>query len=74
MNKKTLSGFVLLVLGIALIVLGNVGFDQNEELIRFGDFRASATTKKTIPLLRYTGAGFIGGGLILLVTGIGRKK
>src|SRR5256885_13995035 len=66
MNKTTLGGLILAGLGILFLILGNTKFDRREEVIRFGDFRASATVPKTYPAFRYLGVACIGGGLVLL--------
>ena len=74
MNRNLLTGVVLGVLGALLFLLGNLEFNRREEVLRFGDFSASATTKRTVPALRYTGVGLLGAGVAILVVGIAQKR
>ena len=72
MSKTSQGGIVLAGLGIILFLLGGTGFAHREELFRFGDFRASATTRRPMPELRYFGVAMIGGGVVMLVMGLKR--
>jgi hypothetical protein len=72
MNKNSLGGLVLAGVGLLLFLLGGTGFAHREELFRIGDFRASATTNRPMPALRYLGVAMIGGGVVLLVMGLKR--
>jgi uncharacterized membrane protein YidH (DUF202 family) len=74
MNKRTLGGLVLAGIGILFLILGNTQFNRREEIIRLGDFHASATVPKTYPALRYVGVACIGGGLVLLFIGFTQGK
>lgn len=56
-------------LGIIFLVLGGIGFEHREEVFRVGDFHASATTKRTMPALRYIGVALMGGGAVMVVLG-----
>ena len=69
MNKKVAFGVFLIALGIVLLALNGMKFKNREEVLRIGGFHATVTTEKTVPALRYVGAGCIGGGLVLLVLG-----
>jgi uncharacterized membrane protein YidH (DUF202 family) len=69
MNRTTLGGLVLTGLGIIFLVLGRTEFERREEVLRLGDFHATATTKRTVPAFRYFGAALIGGGVVLLIIG-----
>jgi uncharacterized membrane protein YidH (DUF202 family) len=69
MNKTTLGGLVVVGIGILFLVLGNTQFNKREEIIRLGDFRASATVPKTYPALGYLGMACIGGGVVMLFLG-----
>ena len=74
MNKQLLIGAGLAVVGILLVVFGNVEFSRREEVLRFGDFSASATTKRTVPGLRYAGVALIGAGVAVLVVDVLAKR
>ena len=74
MNKPLLTGVGLAVAGVVLLIPGNVEFSRREEVLRFGDFSASATTKRTIPALRYAGVGSLGAGVALLVVAVAAKR
>ena len=62
-------------LGLVVFLLGRAGFEHREEVFRVGDFRASATTKRPMPALRYLGVAMMGGGAVMFVMGLkqGRK-
>jgi hypothetical protein len=72
MNMRKLLGVGLIVLGAISLAYEGISYKSREEILRVGDFRATAVTKKTVPIPRYLGFGLLAGGVILLLTG--RKK
>jgi hypothetical protein len=74
MNRTLLAAAGLAVVGIILLVLGNVEFSRQAEVLKLGGFSASATTKRTIPALRYAGMGFLGAGVVVLILGVAGKR
>ena len=73
MNKTSLAGLVVTGVGIVFLILGNTNFEKREEVLRIGDFRASATVPKNYPALRYIGVGCLGAGVVLIVLGFKQK-
>jgi uncharacterized membrane protein YidH (DUF202 family) len=74
MNRTTLGGLVLAGIGILFLILGNTEFNKREEVLRIGDFHATATMPKTYPAFRYVGMACIGGGVVLLFIGFTQSK
>jgi hypothetical protein len=74
MNRTVLSGLVLAALGVLLFLLGGTEFKKQEEVFRVGSFSARATTKKTVPALRYAGGGALALGILVMGFGWIRKK
>ena len=74
MNKTMAGGVFLTVLGIVLLILGNVEFKSQEEVFRVGNLSATATTAKTIPAFRYGGIAALSAGIVVLAFGLKSRK
>ena len=73
--NKTLTGVILIVVGIVLLGIGIKGYQKQEDIFRAGDFlNVSATSTKTIPALKYVGSGVIGAGAVLLILSFTGRK
>ncbi len=70
MSKRTRIGIAVMALGVVLLVLGLVKYQSSEEVFRFGNIRATASTEKTIPVLRYLGIAVTAAGTVLVVLGL----
>ena len=66
-------GVILIVAGIVCFVLSNVNFRHEEDVVRIGTFRATATTSRTVPTFRYIGTACLGAGAVLLIVGFLRR-
>ncbi len=73
MSKRTRIGIAVMTLGIVLLILGVVKFQSREEVFRFGNIQATASTEKTIPALRYLGIAVTAAGTVLVVLGFTEK-
>jgi hypothetical protein len=60
-------GIVLVLLGIAVLVFGGVGYDRQTTIMDLGGVKATATEHKTIPVAPITGAIALIGGLAVLI-------
>ena len=69
MNARKLLAMGLIVLGAISLAYERISYKSREEIFRVGDFRATAVTKKTIPVPRYFGFALLAGGVLLLVLG-----
>ena len=65
-------GLVLIVLGIGAFAYKGITYTTREKIIDIGPLKASADTRKTIPLSPLLGGLALAGGIVLVV--IGRKK
>lgn len=62
-------GLLLVGIGVMTLILGFVELRSKNEIIRIGEFRASASTREKHPELGYVGAGVAVVGGLLLVAG-----
>ncbi|HEV2392320.1 MAG TPA: hypothetical protein VG146_08150 [Verrucomicrobiae bacterium] len=73
LNTTARIGVVLIAVGILSLALSWVKFQTQEEVFRFGNFKATATTEKTIPVLRPIGIALIGGGMLVAWLGFRQR-
>ncbi len=73
MSRRTRLGIAVMTLGVVFLVLGVIKFQRNEEVFRFGNITATASTEKTIPVLRYLGIAVTAAGTVLVVLGLTEK-
>ena len=66
-------GLLLVALGIAALVLGNVGVTRRREVARFGTFSASVKEKQDYPAARYAGVALLAAGAVLGFVGHRRR-
>jgi len=62
----------LLLAGLGGLILGSFKYSSREEVFRVGDFRATTTRERSIPVLRYAGIGFMIAGGALWALGLRR--
>jgi len=65
-------GIVLIVLGALALAYGGISYNRQRTIIDVGDFKATATEHKSIPLSPVAGGIALVGGIILLV--VSRKR
>ena len=73
LNTTARIGVVLIAVGILSLALSWVKFQTQEEVFRLGNFQATATSEKTIPVLRPIGIALIGGGMLVAWLGFRQK-
>jgi uncharacterized membrane protein len=71
MNIRKLVAIGLIVLGAISLAYKGISYKSREEILRVGEFRATAVTKKNIPIPRYLGFALLASGVVLLAV---RKK
>jgi hypothetical protein len=74
MNKTSWAGLAVIAIGIICLVLGRIGIQNKQEVLRFGNFSATSTTTKTYPALAYIGYGLLAGGVIVLGLGFFQRR
>lgn len=62
-----LIGIALVIIGIFALVYGGIQYKDEKTVIEVGEFKATATEQKTIPLSPIVGVIALIGGVALLV-------
>ena len=62
-----LIGIVLVILGIVSLVWGGIHYNDQKTVLQMGDFKATATEQKTIPISPIVGVISLIAGVALLV-------
>src|SRR5947207_15906826 len=73
MKKVTLGGLILIASGVVLFVLSTVEFKRQQEVLRVGAFRATATTSRTVPTFRYVSFWCLGADALLTILGLAKR-
>ena len=73
MKPMAIAGVVLIVLGLAALVYGGIGYTTRETVIDIGPLKATAERERTFPLPPVAGIAAVAGGIALLVAGV-RKR
>jgi hypothetical protein len=73
MKPMAIAGVVLIVLGLAVLVYGGIGYTTRETVIDIGPLKATAERERTFPLPPVAGIAAVAGGIALLVAGV-RKR
>ncbi len=68
MQPKPIA-FVLILLGLAGLYFGLVGFQQKTATIEIGGMTASASENRTSPPLAMLGGALVVGGIVILARG-----
>ncbi len=73
MKPISIFGGLLIIVGIAALVLGEISFTKRETVLQVGDAKVEAQTKDSIPLPPIAGVAAIVAGVVLVVVGY-RKR
>ncbi len=68
----TLSGIILIIVGIGTFAYQGFTYTKQEKIAQIGDLKITADTEKTVHLPPIVGGLALAAGLILVV--VGRKK
>ena len=72
MKAYTLTGIILIVIGIFAFAYQGFSFTTREKVVEVGPIHLTAEKTRTIPLPPIVGGFFLVGGIVLLV--VGKKK
>jgi hypothetical protein len=72
MKAYTLTGIILIVIGIAALAYQGITYTTREKVVDIGPIHMTADKEKTIPLPPIVGGLALVGGIVLLV--MGNKK
>lgn len=69
MKSATITGIVLIILGVVALSYQGITYTSEEKVIDIGPLQATAMTEKTIPLPPVLGVLALVGGIVLVVVG-----
>ena len=72
MKTYTLTGIILIVIGIVAFAYQGITYTTREKVVDLGPIQETADKTKTLPLPPIVGAVALAGGIVLLV--MGNKK
>ncbi|WAC08033.1 MAG: DUF3185 domain-containing protein [Thermodesulfobacteriota bacterium] len=72
MKTYTLTGIILIVIGIIAFAYQGITYTTREKIVDFGPIQVTSDTTKTLPLPPIVGGIALVGGIVVLV--IGSKK
>lgn len=67
--SKTVSGWILIVIGLVVLIWGSLGFKTRESVVDVGPLHATKTKTHNVPYAPIIGAIIIVGGIVVLVSG-----
>jgi len=69
MKAYTLTGIILIVIGIVALAYQGITYTTREKVVDIGSIQVTADKTKTLPLPPIVGAVALVGGIVLLVMG-----
>lgn len=69
MKTYTLTGIILIVIGIAALAYQGITYTTRENVVNLGPIQMTTEETKTVPLPPIVGAVALVGGIVLLVMG-----
>jgi uncharacterized membrane protein len=69
MKTTTITGIVLILLGVVALMYQGITYTKTEKLLDIGPIHATTETQKTIPLPPVVGGLALVGGIVVLVLG-----
>ena len=73
MKTASVTGIILVVVGVIALIYGGISYTRQEEFLDLGRVEATAERRETIPLPPVLGALCLAGGILLLVAGARRR-
>jgi hypothetical protein len=61
------AGYVLVILGVAALIAGGIGFNRQTTVLDVGGIKATATEHQSMPFVTVVGTIALVGGIALLV-------
>ena len=74
MRTTTITGILLILLGVVALMYQGITYTKSEKLLDFGPIHATTETQKTIPLPPVVGGLALVGGIVVLVLGARRSE
>lgn len=60
-------GIALVIIGIAVLVFGGIGFNRQRTVFQVGEINASVTERQSVPIAPVAGVLAVVGGVVLMV-------
>ena len=70
MRRMSVTGVVLIALGMVALVYQGITYTSRETVIDIGPLHATADREKTLPLPPAFGVAAVAGGVVLLIAGV----
>jgi hypothetical protein len=70
MKSLTLTGLILIALGMGMLVYQGFSYTKRETILDIGPIEATKETRKTVPIPPIVGAIALVGGIVLVVSGV----
>ena len=74
MKAMSVSGAILLIIGVILLVYQGFSFTQKERVVDVGPVHVDAQREKTVPIPPIIGWVVTGAGAVLLVAGVTKSR
>lgn len=74
MRNLTISGVILVILGVILLVYQGFSYTKEKKVIDVGPIQATATTHERVPIPPIIGWVVTVGGIVVLATGLSRSR
>jgi len=74
MKPLSLTGVILIVIGLAALVYQGITYTSHETVIDIGPIHATADRQKTVPLPPVLGIAAVAAGVALMVAGARKAK
>lgn len=71
MKASTIAGIVLAIFG-AVVVFRGLTYQDREDVVRIGDVRIQAESRRAIPT--WIGGAALVGGVLLVVAGVSKRR
>jgi hypothetical protein len=72
MNIMTITGVILIVLGVVGLIYGGITYTSSKNVVDMGSMQIQVDQKKQIPLSPIAGAAAVAVGVVLLL--VGRRR
>ena len=66
--NKTASGWILILVGLALLIWGSFGFKTRKTVVDVGPLHATKDVEHHVPYAPILGGAIIVGGIVLLIS------
>lgn len=73
MRRSVIGGAILAIVGVVLLVLGEIGYTRQETALDMGPIQVETETRETLPIPPLLSGLVLAAGVALLVYGLTRR-